>query len=320
MYRFAFLLLTLLLANNAHANCDLQSPVKKIFDYPQFMETHSSYKGFEVRVFDSIACDRPVFKDRSGIEILKDGQRVFAETGWGFAIGYPYDDDQPPDAVKIKPGDDLSGEGQPELLITAWTGGAHCCFSFEIIRLVEPVHKLQTIPLYDADESSFVRRPGMRSLVLATVDYSDFSYFPTGAGFAGSPAGRVFLSFQVDKFKLDTRLMKANIPTDAEIAKCAQLFKPSRAWQEEANAGQPMGMWYFATDLIYTGYAAQAWRFLDAAWGGSATDKKKYLDDYRQRFRKSVYYTDLVQLQQAPVSSAGQKIDWTKQCFAYMHG
>ena len=81
-----------------------------------------------------------------------------------------------------------------------------------------------------------------------------------------------------------------------------------------------MGMWYYATDLIYTGNSASAWTFLDMVWGGSEADHKQYLSDYRERLTKSVYYRELMDLQKAPASAANQKIDWTKQCFEYMHG
>lgn len=260
----------------------------------------------------------PGERHSTGFEILKDGNRVYAGSGYSFAIGYFLAQDQSPDSVKLKVGDDFTGEGVPELLISEWSGGAHCCYTFHLFRLGDAFSHIQDIPLLDADESAFVRRPGIKSLVLVSNDYSAFGYFPKN--FAESPAGRVFLSFQDGKFRPDARLMKANAPTDAEIAKCAGLFKPSLAWKQESNAGQPLGMWYYATDLLYSGNADAAWEFLDAAWGGSAADKKRYLDDYRRRFRKSTYYQDLMRLQQAPVSSAGQKIDWTKQCYAYLHG
>jgi hypothetical protein len=312
------LLLGLLFAGvmpgQASADCDVKPPTKDIFAYPSLMQAHIYLQDYEIRVFDSFPCEEPLFKDRSGLEILKAGKRVFAQTGYGFAIGYPLDQDQPPDSVRIKGGDDITGEGQPELLISEWTGGAHCCYSFSIFRLGNTFQKLPDISLFDADESSFVRRPGIKSLVLVTADYSAFAYFPTS--FAGSPAGRVLLSFQSGKFRLDTSLMKADAPKSDEVTHCATLFKPSREWK----TSQPMGMWYYATDLIYTGNAAQAWRFLDAAWGGPVSEKKKYLDDYQHRLKKSVYYPELMQLQKVPVSSAGQKIDWMKQCFEYMHG
>lgn len=311
------LLLALCVASAVRADCDAK-PGQNIFDHPEFLEAHVTYQDYEIRLFDSGSCDKLPFKDRSGIEILKGGRRVYGDTGYSFALGYPLDQDQPPDTVKLKPGDDITGEGQPELLVSTSTGGAHCCYGFDVIRLVDPVVKLQHMPLYDADESAFVRRPGIRSLVLVTADYSDFAYFPTS--FAGSPAGRVFLSFQDGLFRLDKSLMKADAPKAGVLEKCVSLFKQSRAWKSKENAGQPLGMWYYATDLIYTGHADEAWKFLDAAWGGGKVDKQKYIKDYRKRLSKSVYYSDLMLLQKAPVTDAGQKIDWEKHCFDYMHG
>jgi hypothetical protein len=277
----------------------------------------TSFHDYQIKLYHQ-ECDAEPESRIAGFEILKGSQRVYEQTGYSFAIGYALDQDQPPDSVKPQVGDDFTGEGMPELLISEWSGGAHCCYSFHLFRLADRFSRIQDIPLLDADESAFVRRPDVKGLVLASVDFSAFAYFPRG--FADSPAGRLFLSFQDGKFKPDARLMKSNPSTDAEVAKCAGLFKPSRAWKEETNAGQPMGMWYYATDLIYTGNAERAWKFLDAAWGGSNPDKKKYLDDYRQRFKKSIYYPDLLRLQQSPVTAGSQQIDWTKQCFAYMHG
>jgi hypothetical protein len=309
------LLFALFAASAVHADCGVTPPALNIrAQPPQRVKSYVRFQGYEITIVDS--CDD--IKGHSDIEISKYGRLLYAETGEDFAVGYPLEQNQPPDAVKLKPGDDITGLGQPELLVSASTGGAHCCYSFDLIRLMDPVVRLQRIPLYDADESSFVRRPGVKGLVLVTNDYSDFAYFP--ASFAGSPAGRVFLSFQDGKFRPNLSLMKADAPKAGVLKKCAALFKQSRAWKSEQNAGQPLGMWYYATDLIYTGHAEEAWMFLDAVWGGGKAEKRKYIGEYKSRLKKSVYYPDLMQLQQAPFSDAGQKIDWEKHCFDYMHG
>ena len=276
------------------------------------------FKDYEIRLYTQPDCDAEPESRIAGLQILKDGKPVYVQTAYSFALGYPLEQDQPPDSVRPAVGMDYSGEGLPELLTSEWSGGAHCCYTFHLFRLGDSFSKLQDIPLLDADESAFVRRPGIKGLVIATADYSAFAYFPSS--FAGSPAGRVFLSFQDGKFRPDASLMKASPPKPDEVAKCATLFKPSHDWKGSDNDGQPMGMWYYATDLIYTGNEVAAWRFLDESWGGSAADKKKYLDEYRSRLRKSAYYPELESLQKAPLSDAGQKIDWTKQCFEYLRG
>ena len=314
MSRWFLLLLMLAVVPSAYSACDVKSPVQEIFAYPELMKTHVTLQDYEIRVFDSVSCDEAVFKDRSGLEILKDGKRVYGQTGYGYAVGYPLEQDQPPDSVKLKVGDDITGEGQPELLISEWTGGAHCCYSFAVFRLGVDFRKIQDIPLFDADESAFVRRPGVKSLVLNTYDYSAFAYFPTS--FAGSPAGRVLLSFQEGRFRLDPSLMKAKAPAKGETDKCAALFRKSQDWKH----GQPMGMWYYATDLIYTGNQTEASRFLKKSWGGSESDREKYLGEYQTRLSKSVYYPQLKLLQQMGAAASDQNIDWTKQCFEYLQG
>ena len=272
-----------------------------------------AFKDYEIRLYHQ-NCEAEPASRIAGVQILKAGKQVYVQTGYSFAIGYPLDQDQPPDSVKLTLGTDFTGEGVPGLSISEWSGGAHCCYTFHLFRLGETFSKIQDIPLLDADESAFVRRSNVKGLVLATADYSAFAYFPSS--FAGSPAGRVFLSYQDGKFRPDAALMRSNAPAQTDVDKCAVLFKPSRDWKTD----QPMGMWYYATDLIYTGNAVQAWSFLDKAWGGSAVDKKKYLGGYQQRLKKSVYHDDLMRLQEAPISAQSQKIDWFKQCFEYMHG
>ena len=124
MGRWCLLLLMLTAAPSAYSACDVTPPAKEIFSYPELMKTHAVFQEYEIRVFDSVSCDDAVFKDRSGLEILKDGKRVYAETGYGYSVGYPLEQDQPPDSVKLKVGDDITGEGQPEMLVSEWTGGA----------------------------------------------------------------------------------------------------------------------------------------------------------------------------------------------------
>lgn len=313
-----FLMFLAMLPARAYATCPVDQPSKGIFAYPALMEAHVAFKDYEIRIFDSNICgDESPFKQRSGFEILKEGISIYRQTGFSFAIGYPLQDDQSTDSIKLRVGDDIIGSGEPGLLISEWSGGAHCCYTFHVFQLGLTFRKIQSIPLLDADGSSFVRRPGTEGMVLYTADYSDFAYFPYG--FGGSPAGRVFMSFQGSRFRPDLGLMRSNTAAMADVEACANLFKQSRDWRE-LIAPQPKGMWYYATDLIYTGNADAARAFLEGAWGGSKEDKVRYLKEYWLRLQRSMYYKELMQLQKTPASNQNQKIDWTKQCFEYMHG
>ena len=285
-----------------------------LFSHGELKTQDIAFHDYEIRLYDDSRCEAEPETPKAGFEILKGGQRVAGGTGYSYAIGYALQEDQSPDSVRLKVGDDVTGEGIPDLLISEWSGGAHCCYTFHLFQLGTEFRKIQSLPLFDADESAFVRRPGVKGLVLASSDYSAFAYFPKD--FAGSPAGRVFLSYQQGRFRLDTALMRATAPSPAEIGKCAALFKKSRDWK----TAQPLGMWYYATDLIYTGHEDDAFRFLKESWGGSNAERDKYLGDYQRRLKKSVYYPELRLLQSTGSSAEDQKVEWTKQCFEYLHG
>ena len=285
-----------------------------LFSHPELQSGGTAFQDYEIRLYDDSHCEAGPETPKAGFEIWKAGKRVASGSGYSYAIGYPLQEDQSPDSVKLTVGDDLTGEGIPDLLISEWSGGAHCCYTFHLFQLGREFRKIQSLPLFDADESAFVRRPGVRGLVLASNDYSAFAYFP--ADFAGSPAGRVFLSYQQGRFRLDSARMHATAPKPGEIGKCAALFKKSRDWK----TAQPMGMWYYATDLIYTGHESDALQFLKESWGGSVNDRDKYLGEYQRRLKKSIYYPELKLLQVLRPLSTDQQIDWTKQCFEYLHG
>ena len=285
-----------------------------LFTHSELQTADVAFHDYTIRFFRDKDCAAEPDSRIAGFEILKSDKRVYIQTGYSFALGYPLEQDQPPDSMKLKVGDDITGAGIPDLLVSEWSGGAHCCYTFHIFELGDTFRKIQSIPVFDADESAFVKRPGVKSLVLDTADYSAFAYFP--AGFAGSPAGRVLLSFQEGRFRLDPVLMKAAAPTRGETEKCATLFRKSREWKH----GQPLGVWYYATDLIYTGHQAEALEFLKKSWGGSAADREKYLGEYQRRLTKSIYYPQLKLLQQMGTAATDQKIDWTKQCFEYLQG
>ena len=307
------LLMGLCASHDALARCPTAAD---IFSSPALITAKAVVHDYDIRLYSNQACQKDRRRNVEGVEIFKGGKRVYKRVGRGFALGYYLDQDQPPDSVPMTAGMDITGLGQPEMLVSEWSDrNAHCCLTFHVLRLGDSFKEIQSIPLYDADESSFVRREDVKGLVLNSYDYSAFAYFPFD--FASSPAGHVLLSFQDGRFRLDLEHMKANAPTQDELDRCATRFKASPAWRYR-TAPQPMGLWYYATDLVYSGNASAAWDFLDKGWGGSGGSKLKYLGEYKKRLAKSVYYPQLLALPASPASAGNQKVDWDAQCARYV--
>ncbi|HEV2332002.1 MAG TPA: hypothetical protein VGV16_02480, partial [Gammaproteobacteria bacterium] len=106
-----------------------------LFSHPELKTESTAFRDYEVRLYDDSRCEAEPETPKAGFEIWKAGRRVTSGTGYSYAIGYPLQEDQSPDSVKLKVGDDLTGAGLPDLLLSEWSGGAHCCYTFHLFQL-----------------------------------------------------------------------------------------------------------------------------------------------------------------------------------------
>ena len=91
-----------------------------------------------------------------------------------------YKDD--PDAGLVKMGIDITGNGQPDLVISEWSGYANCCLTFHIFEIGPTFKKLGTI---DAEFGDRVRISSIRTRIRRTQG-SRFR-FTTGRLRTGTP-------------------------------------------------------------------------------------------------------------------------------------
>ena len=98
------------------------------------------------------------------------------------------------DLVDVAPGDDLTDDGVPNLLVEAYSGGAHCCFSYALLALGDQVEVLWEGFLADAGAVAVDLR-GDGAVQLMSADMS-FAY--TFCSFAETPAPAVVLALEPD--------------------------------------------------------------------------------------------------------------------------
>src|SRR5579872_6328664 len=87
-------------------------------------------------------------------EILKSGQRIYRrqakDNGAKFVIGTLYDDD--PDAKLVTMGKDVTGDGQPDLVVSEWSGGANCCLTLHIFEIGKRFREVSAIDAAYGDQ------------------------------------------------------------------------------------------------------------------------------------------------------------------------
>lgn len=102
------------------------------------------------------------------------------------------------DLVALVAGDDLTGDGVPNVLVEAYSGGAHCCFSYALLSLGERVEVLWEGFLADAGVSAVDLR-GDGSVQLMSADMS-FAY--AFCSFAETPAPALVLDVVADGVRI----------------------------------------------------------------------------------------------------------------------
>lgn len=214
---------------------------------------------------------------------------VYAST---FTFGQSAADDG--SVAAIPDGTDLTGRGEPDLLISAWSRGAHCCrtdFVFE----TRPVKLLGVIDARDADESHFAKLDNSGRYYYISADYV-FRYW--NGPFAGSPVAPVILEYREDKhgggFHLALDKMRRPPPTKQEwddaLAKVRSDITEKRA---DRVSDMRTDLWTEVLHLLYTGHSDLAWKFVEQAGSEAQTDPYPDLRDFCSTLKASDYWPDL---------------------------
>ncbi len=248
-------------------------------------------RGYTIELSRSFNWDKPDI-GWSMVRILnKSGQALFTtEKTHDFGGFYTNEVDdwiQSANDIKSKAIKDITGDGIPDLILEAYSGGAHCCSHNYIIELSNPISILLDLDTGDNGiEFKDLNHDGMMEI----VTYEDtFSYWNTD--FADSPMPLVILSLQHGEYKADPVFMRKPAPTDAEIRKMADTIT---SWNSAVDYNMP---WKYALDLIYSGNLKSARKYVDFAWRADNSGDFKTKDDFwaelKNQIQQSMYYSDL---------------------------
>lgn len=229
------------------------------------------------------------------LRILHHGQVVWQAEGFywecGGQWGPPNGPGLPPNYNRAGLGDDVTGDGLPDLVIT-WLSGGSGGYARTYIFTIDPGEATPTLTP-DAVINFpgwFERHPSGKCRFVAFE--STYAYWWTSG--AGSHRPRVVLRFESGRWIVDAEMMRHSAPDDEQIA----------AWVSAARADQEpnWSIWVsevlaHAIDLIYSGREAAAWKFLDDAWPERfAADKAARFEELREQLMKSPFAAEVREL------------------------
>jgi len=229
------------------------------------------------------------------LQILKKNEVVFEEQNHSYYIGLI--EVSLPENKYLREGNDITGDGNPEIVVSHWSGGAHCCFDYYVFSLGEEFNLIQKFEIDDCSAATFedLDNDGIFEFIGA-----DFAFAYWHASFANSPAPQVVLKYADGEYKLALDLMAKPLPTliNEEVILADQELKEHYcskeywSWQKEGVC-ITSDVWDHMLDLIYTGHPDEAWKFLDRVWKGKESTKQWFIYDFKRRLVTSHYANQL---------------------------
>ncbi len=265
-------------------NADHIAPGMKIgLKVPKWaLKEEKAFRDYTVRVFRAGA---------GFYQILKNGRQIFADSGNIYHIGSNYEDEPASKLVSI--GKNVTGDGQPNLLISDWTGGAHCCFSFHLFQIADNDFRLiQTFDTEHTDYANFINLDNDPALEFRMFDWT-FAYWRTS--FADSPAPEVILKYNGRKYEVAYDLMRKPPLPQNELTRIAREIEALPEWKKDPP---PVRLWEEMLKLIYSGNMPQAWNLAELSWPKDIGNKAEFLKSFRTQLRKSPYWKNVQILNQ----------------------
>lgn len=279
------LMMTSLLLDEAYS---AESP----FDSQPNLQVTKSFGDYTVEIY------REEPAGDSVLRIVKNGKEIFSRDGHVFRLGLIETDDANNKLVGV--GSDITGDSVPDLVISEWSGGAHCCFTYYVFSIGSDFKLMDKIEAQDAGGAIFQDIDNDGQLEFLAHDFV-FAYWHSS--FAASPAPEVVLKFKDGRYRLALDLMRKPLPSIEDEEKIVQQLEKEHAtakswdksllkfdtWTKGDVTVIPM-TWGHMLDLIYSGHANEAWRFLDRVWEGDEETKAEFIADFRSQLSQSNYW------------------------------
>ncbi|MBI3896524.1 MAG: hypothetical protein HY313_11400 [Acidobacteria bacterium] len=182
----------------------------------------------------------------------------------GDIVFQDYDEGMDIDAVT---GKDINGDGQPDAVIEAFSGGAHCCWTYFFVSLGPEPGLIQKFE--SKHSASFKDLNGDGHIEIPVLDGA-FDYFETA--YSESPFPLLIIQLQGNEF----RDISADFPKiyDEEIHELRSGLNPNcvgdflgAKWDDICDySSNRRGVLEIVLNYLYSGHPQDAWKALEELW------------------------------------------------------
>lgn len=222
------------------------------------------------------------FDDR--VVIRQGGEVVWERSGGAFR--FDSRGDATGDLTRYGLGEDATGDGEPNLIISEFSGGAGCCWTFHIVTLGDPVVPVASIAAQYGGMFEDLDGDGMPEFVAR-----DWTFASWRVGFEQSPAPQVVLSYDGTGYVVAKELMARPAPDQQELERRIEAVLVSDGWN---GSNPPPAYWGEALELMYQGHEELGWEFMLWAWPDGLEGRDEFIATFREQLDQSPYAPTLL--------------------------
>jgi hypothetical protein len=237
------------------------------------------------------------------LEIFRKGENLFFVSGGSFDD--PGEERDPEEDSLPPPGSDLTGEGQPCLVVSEWSGGAHCCRTYYIFQLGDTFRIIDKIEAEHGDVSF----EDLDENGIPVIRMEDWSYAYAFGCFASSPAPELILRYNNGHYEVAPDLMTTATVDDGDVQDIANDIKAqykALAKQDDLTGewAADVGLWQEMLDLIYGGQEEAALKLFNLAWPEDQDDKEQSLSNFVDVVSNSTFWQAMYGIEEVDGTNA----------------
>ena len=274
---FTFILLILIFPLNSFSR---SNPTPSELIIPEFLLQEVSFKQYAFHSYREQPIGYGLF------QIFKDNSLVY-QSDVDIKFWVEEEDDS-----MLKMGTDITGDGQPNLVVFHWCGNAYGTGNRYVFSIGEEFKLIQILPYGDFED---VDHDGILEFI--TQDRNFIFWY---ACHAGSPLPDLIYAYQEGSYQLSPVLMYKPLPAAQEEEKAIVQIKKyiaeceARGWKDNIwyyeGTYLPSLVWSYMLDLLYSGHPLEARQFLDKVWPQDKPGKELFLFNFKEKLNGSNYW------------------------------
>ncbi len=188
--------------------------------------------------------------------------------------------------IVVPMGTDITGDGEPNLVVLEITGGNRCCFIHHVFEIGREFRKIASID--GPYRVKFTDWDGDSKMELVLNDW----WFENLVNpYANIRPPDVVLRYQDGAYRIASDLMHKPPPSREYLEGRAQEAQEDTSWGvRNAWPDVPASLLNTMLELLYTGHPDLAWQFIEMAWPPNIPEKDEWVSEFRATLVESQFW------------------------------